>query len=97
MNMVEDLAHAIRAAGVTPDTGRAEARDRIGGIETSIASPDGLVRVTISAAGELRGVDIAPGAFRRTGEAALADSVADTIRAACDLVRRAGAAALGRG
>ncbi|MFD0577759.1 hypothetical protein [Dactylosporangium darangshiense] len=45
MNMVEDLAHAIRAAGVTPDTGRAEARDRIGGIETSVASPDGLVRV----------------------------------------------------
>ncbi|WP_137725208.1 YbaB/EbfC family nucleoid-associated protein [Prescottella subtropica] len=80
---VDDMLGALQ----TQTEALAAAQGTVAGLTATAESPDGLVRVTVDAAGAVRSVSIAPAAFGRTTTERLAASVTAAAVAATADVR----------
>ncbi|GAB3406598.1 YbaB/EbfC family nucleoid-associated protein [Flindersiella endophytica] len=64
-------------------TSATEALDRVlDGITTTAVSPDRLIKVTVTARGELRALELDPGIYRNQDAPALAASILATVSGA---------------
>lgn len=80
---VDSLLDGLR----TQTEALAAAQGAVASASAQAESPDGLVRVTVDAAGAVVAVDVEPSAFARTTPARLAESVTAAARAATEDVR----------